>query len=243
MSSMRKGLGERIESGDLTLIIFTQFWWEDVTESDTGVHTEQGVSREIFKSFFSHFDEIKFNFQEQEDVTFFTSVRLWRYDNVWVEEMDEEAQKGTRCSLKNCDKDRSSSRGSLAGSFCPIIWHYLTWPSVCKYEQLSSHNTINYNQPHSSPLQISVIVGMATEWGEESLYAGPLHWDVKDTTRPVLSPQSSVSVLAWDKMLQKAQAGASWGRVWRCGRGYLLMFSDGLRVRDINSKCVDQSLQ
>ena len=170
----------------------TQFWWEDVTESDTCVHSEQGVSREIFKSFFSHFDEIKFNFQEQEDVTFFTSVRLWRYDNVWVEEMDEEAQKGTRCSLKNCDKDRSSSRGSLAGSFCPIIWHYLTWPSLCKYEQLSSHNTINYNQPHSSPLQISVIVGMATEWGEESLYAGPLHWDVRTLLgqSSVLSPLS-----------------------------------------------------
>ena len=38
-------------------------------------------------------------------------------DNVSVEEMGEEAQKGTRCSLKNRDKDRSSWRGSLAGSF------------------------------------------------------------------------------------------------------------------------------
>ena len=159
-------------------------------------------------------------------------------DNVSVEEMGEEAQKGTRCSLKNWDKDRSSWRGSLAGTFfCPIICHYLTWPYVCLQiwtiivtyylcSGTSTHNITDYyyNQHHSSSANLcnclnDIRISLDSFW-----------WEMKGQITVIwllsveLWPETKYCKDTIKTKLVWSLPGASFSREWP---GYLLMFSDG----------------
>ena len=144
MSGMRKGLGERIESGD-----FDHLQLSSGGKMLLSLILAYTRSKEYLEKYFnlSSLILMKSNLisKNKRMWPFFTSVRLWRYDNVWVEEMDEEAERGTRCSLKNSYKDRSSSWGSLAGVFVQLSGIIRHDPSVCL--QISTiiqtpHNTL-----------------------------------------------------------------------------------------------------